>query len=417
MRPTAVVINMFYTGLGIARSLGENGIPVIGLTAQKGIYGNFTRYAKIEFAPDSRNEPEALLAYLLELGTRLGHRAVIFPTRDDDVMFLDRYRAQLSPLFHLAVPADDVVEACLNKWETFQWAERAGVQTPRCWLIENPEDLPRVIPEVTYPVVLKPLAAHHWRQGTNWEIVGGRKAISIATPEELRREYDSIAQADPRALLQELIPGDDQQLIIAAVYMDLESNFVAGFNTQKLVQVPAGFGTGCIVQAAHRPELFEPTIRLLQKMRFTGIAEVEYKWDAAKNVFQLIEVNPRPWDQHRLGTGCGTDLVYLAYCERAGLGIPPVTPRPSALKWIAEDTFATTALRLLRWRDPALRSLFQLAKGERIYSIWSGKDPLPSIAYLFLRFLPTLMKDVSRALWAAVKGGRGDFRQKDKVVL
>ena len=61
MRPTAVVLNMFYSGLGIARSLGEHGIPVIGLTAQRGIYGNFTRYAKVVHAPDSRKEPEALL--------------------------------------------------------------------------------------------------------------------------------------------------------------------------------------------------------------------------------------------------------------------------------------------------------------------------------------------------------------------
>jgi len=36
MSPVAVVMNMFYTGLGIARSLGEQGIPVIGLTAQVG---------------------------------------------------------------------------------------------------------------------------------------------------------------------------------------------------------------------------------------------------------------------------------------------------------------------------------------------------------------------------------------------
>ena len=34
MKPPAVVLNMFYTGLGIARSLGEQGIPVIGLSAE-----------------------------------------------------------------------------------------------------------------------------------------------------------------------------------------------------------------------------------------------------------------------------------------------------------------------------------------------------------------------------------------------
>src|SRR5215471_13750708 len=96
-QPTAVVMNMFYTGLGIARSLGENGVPVIGLSAQRGIYGNYTRYAKVLFAPDSRTQPQALAEFLVELGKSFEQRAVIFPTRDDDVMFLDRYRQLLEP--------------------------------------------------------------------------------------------------------------------------------------------------------------------------------------------------------------------------------------------------------------------------------------------------------------------------------
>jgi hypothetical protein len=45
MPPPAIVMNMFYTGLGIARSLGERGVPVVGLTARRGAYGNWTRYA------------------------------------------------------------------------------------------------------------------------------------------------------------------------------------------------------------------------------------------------------------------------------------------------------------------------------------------------------------------------------------
>src|SRR5580693_3043349 len=90
--PRAVVMNMFYTGLGIARSLGELGIPVIGLTSQHRVYGNFTRYAKTMFCPDSRREPEELFAWLVKMGKQLGHRGVLFPTRDDDLLFLDHFR-------------------------------------------------------------------------------------------------------------------------------------------------------------------------------------------------------------------------------------------------------------------------------------------------------------------------------------
>ncbi len=310
-QPQAVVMNMFYTGLGIARSLGEQGIPVIGLTSQHRIYGNFTRYAKIEFCPDSRHNPEALCVWLLELGKKLGRKSVIFPTRDDDVLFLSRFRRELEPFFTLTIPEDSVLHSCLSKWETFQWAEKAGVKTPQCWLVERKDDFPEIAKHVTYPCVLKPVSSRDWRIGHNWEMVGARKAIGISSAAELAAEYAEIARADERALIQAMVPGGDDCLLIVACYMDRNSRWVAAFNTQKLFQFPEGFGTGCIVQTANRPELFEPTQRLLQKMGFTGIAEVEYKWDASTGEYQLIEVNPRPWDQHRLGKAGGADLILL----------------------------------------------------------------------------------------------------------
>src|SRR5215467_5440870 len=171
-RPHAVVMNLFYTGLGIARSLGERGIPVVGLTAQRGIYGNYTRYAKTCFCPDSRKEPDALLAFLLRLAGQTNRPSVLFPTRDDDVVFLDRFREKLSPHYLLAVPPSAAIAVCLDKWQTYLCAKQAKVPTPECWLIETEGALDRVIHEATYPCVLKPLAAHHWRQGRNWEIVG-----------------------------------------------------------------------------------------------------------------------------------------------------------------------------------------------------------------------------------------------------
>src|SRR5215831_3983110 len=133
MPATAVVMNMFYTGLGIARSLGARGVPVVGLTAQRGIYGNFTRYAKTVRCPDSRDNPEELLAFLLTLAPELQGRPVIFPTRDHDLVFLDRFRAQLEPFYALAIPETAVLRRCLDKWETYVCAREAGIPAPRCW--------------------------------------------------------------------------------------------------------------------------------------------------------------------------------------------------------------------------------------------------------------------------------------------
>jgi predicted ATP-grasp superfamily ATP-dependent carboligase len=403
MTPIAVVMNVFYTGLGIARSLGEKGVRVVGLSAHQRIYGNFTRYAKVVSSPDSRSQPEALLAFLLKLGRELEGRAVLFPTRDDDLVFLDRYRGQLEPYFSLVMPRSEVLEACLNKWETYQWAVKTRVAAPKAWTIEDAGGLESVIEEVTYPCVLKAVAAHHWRKGGNWELVGARKAIAIASPEELCAEYAAIARADSRALIQEMVTGPDDRLLIAACYMSKDSRWVAGFNTQKILQIPEGFGTGCIVQSVARPEIFAPTARLLEAMGYSGVAEVEYKLDAATGEYKLIEINPRPWDQHRLGNAAGVDLMYFAYCEHAGLPMPAAPPVTPGHKWIAEDTFLTAAIRSPWQYAPKLGTLLRLARGKRIYAIWSWKDPLPSIVYWMSRYIPDLVRAALAAAGNALR--------------
>jgi predicted ATP-grasp superfamily ATP-dependent carboligase len=389
--PPAVVMNLYYTGLGIARSLGERGIPVVGLTADPRIYGRYSRYVRPRVCADSRNEPEKLLSELLALGGELGVRSVLFPTRDHDVVLLDRYREHLEPHFALVIPPRKALIRCLDKWETYLAATEAQVPTPRCWLIEDGTSLENAAAEVNYPCVLKPLEAHHWRRGANWELVGGRKAISAESPDQLRKEYTLAARAEPRMLLQEYVPGADDCLVIAACYIDRQSRFRGGFNAQKLVQSPPLYGTGCIVQSADKPELFERTCRLLQTIGFTGVAEVEYKWDSARAEYQLIEVNPRPWDQHRLGAAGGVDLMYLAYCDHADLPFPEMKPSFRVHKWIAEDALVLDALRLLSHRQPGVRALLRQARGTRVYGIWSARDPLPALAHV-ARVVPSLVR-------------------------
>jgi predicted ATP-grasp superfamily ATP-dependent carboligase len=268
--------------------------------------------------------------------------------------------------------------------------------------------------------VLKPLSSHHWRKGANWQLVGARKAIGIGSEQELLAEYDIVSRADRRAIVQEMVVGGDECLVIVACYFDRQSRWVAGFNTQKLAQVPEGFGTGCIVQSVDLHELFGPTSRLLESIGFKGIAEVEYKWDAAAGLYKLIEINPRPWDQHRLGNGCGVDLMYLAYRDHTGLPVDAgCKPRPGLLhqKWIAEDTFASTVLTLLWRRDPKLRVLIQQARGKRLYAIWSARDPLPLVVYVLVGLLPQVLAAGVRTIWSAITKGirRCTSAREDRV--
>jgi D-aspartate ligase len=328
----------------------------------------------------------------------------LFPTRDDDLVFIDRFRDLLLPWFHLAIPPREALYACLDKMATHDFAVKAGVPSPACREIRNAGELAVVAQNIRYPCVLKPVEAHHWRKGNNWELVGSRKVAPIESREELIREYRQISRADRRVLIQEMVAGGDDSLYICACYMDERSQYVAGFHARKRLQIPEVFGTGCIVETVEDPGIRERTVRLLNRMGFSGIAEVEYKWSEALNDFQLIEINASPWDQHRLGQACGVDLTYVAYCCAAGLPAPAAVQRGSGHKWMAEDVFLMEALRLAANRNPAkLRHMFRLARGKRVYGIWALSDPLPFLAYVATYLIPNLVSPGWRVVRSVFK--------------
>lgn len=401
--PPAIVMNMFYTGLGIARTLARHGVSVIGLSAHRSAYGNLTRFAKIRRCPDSREAPQELLRFLLELAKEFPQGAVLFPTRDDDVLFLDAFRDELQRHYTLLLPKVEPLETCLNKWKTYQAAVAAGIASPRTWMISSRAELQAAIPEMTLPCVIKPVFAQHWRKPGNWQLVGSRKAVGIYSAAAMLEEYDLIARADKRVLVQEMVPGGDNRLWIAACYRNRAGEFVGGFAAQKLVQVPEVFGTGCVVQTVDRPDILEMASALLNRIDYTGVAEVEFKEDD-RGVYNLIEVNTRPWDQHRLGEACGADVIYAAYRDLAGLPASSIRQQSSGHKWIAEDVYWLLLLRSLWKRDGRFREWRRLARGRRVYAISWWRDPLPTLGYFFAQIIPQLAGTAFQLLRARLRG-------------
>lgn len=401
-RTPAVILNMHYTGLAMARSLGRRGVPVIGLSAQQGVYGGWTRHAQVRNAPDSRDQPAELCETLLALAREIGPGAVLFPTRDHDVVFLSRYRRELTPHFHLVLPGEEALRVALDKGLTYEAAVRAGVATPATWVVNSSAELTAILGDVRFPCVLKPVEAHHWRQHGKWEAVGSRKAICLASAEELTQAYHGIAQAEGRALVQEVIPGGDDALLAVGCYVQQDGTWGGAFGAHKLIQTPAGYGTGCVLESADCSHLVEPTQRLLKSIGFRGVAEVEYKRHQTTGEYQLIEINPRPWDQHGLGEASGVDVCYLAYCDLTGQRPTETVPGRGPSKWIAEDAFLIEAIRLAGRRDPALQRLLAAVGGRRMYGIWDWRDPVPGLAYLFTG-VPALGVAVVKAAWAGAR--------------
>jgi D-aspartate ligase len=399
--PPVLILNMFYTGLGIARDMAGKGVRVIGLSADHQIYGNFTRCCEVRMAPNSQEEPEQLFDMLVRLSSEVDG-AVIFPTRDADVLFLDRFRNELTHHYTLAIPPHECLMQAMNKHALAVAAQRAGVPVPKTMRISSSEDLHKLESEVGFPCVLKPVFAASWRGAESWKKVGARKAIRIDNLQQLEHEYELLSWVDREVLAQEWIPGASDQIVVLGGYVGREGNLTQYFTARKLVQSPNDFGTGCVVESEEIPEIVALSKRLCKSLRYEGMAEIEYKYDKATGKFKLIEINTRHWDWHRLGAASSINLSWTAYCDLTGQPIDRQTKPTSRAKWIAEDALFTYLLRALYRGKLNLGDLWRKLSGHRVYGVFAWSDPRPGVRYCFSEFLPNLAK----AIFQSVRGGR-----------
>jgi predicted ATP-grasp superfamily ATP-dependent carboligase len=352
----------------------------------------------VRFTPNSQEEPQQLVDFLLRSASEL-RGAVIFPTRDFDILFLDRYRGVLGPHYRLAIPPRASLSNVVDKYVLACRAREAGLPVPSTMIVREPDDLKKVSQQVGFPCVVKPVSSHQWREGANWEKVGGRKAFLIDSRETLDREYAQVSKAHHELLLQEWIPGKTEQIVVLGGYVGANSEPLAYFTARKIIQTPDEyFGTGCVVQSEDIPALLEPTLRLWRALNYHGMAEVEYKFDVRTQEFKLIEMNARHWDQHELGRASGVNLTWTAYADLTGRSttFKKVPSRP--VTWIAEDPLIQYVFRGLYRRELNLRALHKQIRQPHIYGTFFWRDPWPFVHHLLAITIPTLAKSLLQTI-------------------
>jgi len=392
MRPPVVILNMHYSGLGIARSLGRQGIPVHGVSAHPEFPGSASKYCRFRAAPDSLLDPIGLRDFLLEMAMEFAIRPILLPTRDHDIEFLVKHRDALSSRFVIPLADTDIIDFAMNKDRLPSLAQQCGIALPESATVTNRTELEKCAESFPFPAIVKPVYAKQWRRPGIWDVVEHQKAIQVDSAAELIELYRRIEPLDPAVIVQQYVPGPESSLVIFGSYCRPGGNVRAYFTARKRLQIPPLRGTGVIVEGLPIGQIVEPSRRLLATLGFSGISEIEYKIDEVTGVPYLIEINPRHWDQHHLGTVCGVNLTLEQYrdledpgrlMDQASSGAPPRQLRES-VRWIAEQDLFMYGLAGVVRRDGRLRALLPMLRGRRTYSVLDSSDPRPGLRQLGL---------------------------------
>jgi D-aspartate ligase len=369
----ALVVGGDHPGLAIVRSLGRRGIPVYVLDDQHSV-SVYSRYVtRVVHVPDLRN-PQKTVDAVLETGHRYGlQNWVLFPTRDETVMAFSLFRDRLAEVFRVTTPEWESIRQAWDKTNTYKLAEQLGIPAPKTWSVQSKDELPFFYSKL--PLAIKPAVKEYFFYAT------GAKAWRVETREQLHQRFDAAAQSIKLSeiMIQEIIPGDgDRQLSYCVFFRDGRAH--SSLTAKRLRQHPREFGRAAsYVETVDLPEIEELSQRFLRAINFYGLAEVEFKQDPRDGQYKLLDVNARAWGFHGLGQAVGVDFPYLMYADQLGYDVKPCRGR-AGVGWMRLLTDTPVALVEMLSGRLTLDSYVQSIRRAKIESVFSWRDPLPSIA-------------------------------------
>jgi len=341
-RRVAIVLNMGANGLGVARSLGHMGIPVIGMDFEPQSPGFRSKFVRPVRCPDPIKRPDELLDFLVAQGKELGEKGVLFTCSDAFINVVSRNRGEISKWFELALPPGEVIEGIIDKRTQYDWATKLGIPIADTFYPMSLKETRELRGQVKFPSFIKPMKSHLWSR------IFSHKGFIVRDQEELEARFGELEGIGLEAMVQKVIMPPGENIRGAAAYYGRNGYVSPIFTWEKTRQDPPNFGVGSCVRSRWFPDIAEMSKRFAQGIGFKGIGSMNFKLDPDDGVWKLIEMNGRPWMQNHHATASGLNLPLLQYLDSQGLPLPTLSGFEEDVVWWDSLADLMTFLRLRR---------------------------------------------------------------------
>jgi len=380
-------------GLAVARVLGRCGVSVYGIHPQRDVPEVRTRFLRELWLED-----KPLWELLLEKGPQFERKPVLFPITDASVEAVASHLEALREHYLVAMPRPELVHKLLDKRGFGELAVEMGLPAPRTWFVDGVEAMERAAGEIKYPCIMKPQLKNE-----AYEAAGGAKAYVLEDASSLQKTYAGFAEASPEVIVQQYVPGGDDEVYFCLQYLGADHEPRASFCGRKLRQWRPHCGGTASCEPVDVPELEELTASFFRRVKMVGLASMEFKRDPRDGAYYMIEptVCRTDW-QSALADHNGVPLPRLAYCDLAGEPPPKVRRRLCRTRWVhlnsdmrsAEHYRTRGELGWIAW----LWSIRPPVRG----AYWALDDPVPFLAI----FGAWLRRGMRKALRIVGLGGK-----------
>jgi len=386
---------LHHGGVGAIRSLGRLGVPMYAITEDRYTPAAVSRHLHRAFVwpTTGTEEPERLVEGLLRIARRIGRPAVLIPTDEEAAVLIGEHQDALAGKFLFPKVDAKLPRRLASKQGLHELCVEHGIPSPAAAFPESYEDIERFAATARFPLVAKNREAFVRRQ---------RPAVGGTTRIPTREGLLALARDwgdSPGVILQEYLPREEAEDWIVHACFDADSAPLAMFTGVKVRSWPPHAGMTANAYVVDNPELADLAARFIKQIGFSGIIDLDLRFDRRDGQYKLLDFNPRMGAQFRMFENeSGIDVVramhldltgrtvpegeqraghryivenidlpaLLAY-RRSGYTTPHAPPRASGteLAWLASDDLKPFFTMLARFVRPGVKHLYQLWRTNR----------------------------------------------------
>lgn len=189
----------------------------------------------------------------------------------------------------------DTFVAATEKQNFTRLCQQLGVDHPGTVVVDLAEEIPGDLEiPFEFPVIAKPAEVSEWKR---IQFPGQNKVHTVASREDLLELLRTIRGAGYREsiIVQDRIPGDDQEMRILTVYCDQESRvrFASWGYTLLEEHAPGAIGNPAAIITGVDRDMVAQAQRLCTELGWTGYANFDLKHDRRDGRTKFFELNPR----------------------------------------------------------------------------------------------------------------------------
>ncbi len=388
VRRGALILGGSHGSLAVARSLGRHGIPVWFISQENNLL-RFSRYVNRNLFWRGPDHPDAATE-LLDIARRNDLKGwVLIPGGDAEAGLVSRHYAALSSVFVVTTPPWDQMKWAYDKHLTYDRAASLGMSYPLSYYPCGHQEVVEL--NCRFPLILKPTV----RERKN--VFTREKAWRVDDRAALVARYDeAVALVGADAIvLQELIPGcGSAQFSYAAVWD--RGMPVASLVAQRLRQLPIDFGyTSTFVRSIENKDVEAAAICFLKSIIYSGLVEVEFKYDSRDAQYKILDVNARSWTWTALGGLAGVDFPAVLWRVATGEQVSPIRGEPGVAWTLSSRDVVAACREMLAGSLSPLDYLRSLCT-KTVFGAFAADDPLPGVVELPLVIARQLGRRLSK---------------------